>query len=257
MRKAFVIMLGIVMLAPVCRAGEQPNLKDQKAKESYSLGYEFGNRLKAQGVDIDRDVLLSAVREALEDKGAALDTAEMRDILKQLRLKVIVQNNLRREGLIAKNREEGKTFLTANKATEGVTTLPSGLQYKVLREGNGPRPQATDEVRVNYRGTLVNGVEFDSSYGREEPATVKVNGAIKGWTEALQLMKSGAKWQLFVPAELAYGERQFNRIPPNSTLIFEVELLSIERSASRENKATPVTGEPAAKQLAAEANNPG
>ena len=232
MKGTLAMILSIVMLATACRADERPALKDQKARDSYSLGYEFGNNLRAQGVDVDREVLLTAIREALEGKQAALDTTQMRDILKQLRLKVLVQNNLRKEEVAAKAREEGKAFLAANRTKEGVTTLPSGLQFKVLREGSGPSPQATDEVKVHYRGTLVNGTEFDSSYSRGEPATVRMNGVIKGWTEALRLMKTGAKWQLFVPAELAYRERKYGRIPPNSTLIFEVELLGIEKDAA-------------------------
>ena len=127
------------------------------------------------------------------------------------------------------NKKEGEEFLAANKSKEGVVTLPSGLQYKVLKEGTGPKPSATDSVACNYRGTLINGTEFDSSYKRGQPATFAVNGVIKGWTEALQLMPVGSKWQLFIPADLAYGERGAGAdIGPNSTLIFEVELLSIQ-----------------------------
>jgi FKBP-type peptidyl-prolyl cis-trans isomerase len=127
------------------------------------------------------------------------------------------------------NKQEGQQFLAANKSKEGVITLPSGLQYKILQEGTGPKPAATDTVTVNYRGTLINGTEFDSSYKRNEPATFGVNQVIKGWTEALQLMPVGSKWQLFIPSELAYGERSPGaEIGPNSTLIFDVELLSIK-----------------------------
>jgi FKBP-type peptidyl-prolyl cis-trans isomerase FklB len=129
----------------------------------------------------------------------------------------------------AANKTEGETFLAANKNKEGVITLPSGLQYKILQAGTGPKPAATDSVVCNYRGTLINGTEFDSSYKRGQPATFPVNGVIKGWTEALQLMPVGSKWQLFVPAQLAYGDRGAGAdIGPNATLIFEVELLSIQ-----------------------------
>jgi FKBP-type peptidyl-prolyl cis-trans isomerase FklB len=130
--------------------------------------------------------------------------------------------------LADKNLSEGKAFLEANRKKEGVKTLSSGLQYKVLAEGSGKTPKATDEVTVNYRGTLIDGTEFDSSYGRGKPLTVKVNGVIRGWSEALQLMKAGSRWQLFIPPDLAYGERVMGRIPPNSTLIFEVELISVK-----------------------------
>ena len=130
------------------------------------------------------------------------------------------------------NKKEGEDFLAANKSKEGVVTLPSGLQYKVLKEGTGPKPSPTDSVVCNYRGTLINGTEFDSSYKRGQPATFPVNGVIKGWTEALQLMPVGSKWQLFIPPDLAYGQRGAGAdIGPNATLIFEVELLSIQGKA--------------------------
>jgi FKBP-type peptidyl-prolyl cis-trans isomerase FklB len=139
------------------------------------------------------------------------------------------QQQERMQQLGAANKTEGETFLAANKAKDGVVTLPSGLQYKILKAGAGPKPAATDTVTVNYRGTLINGTEFDSSYKRGQPATFGVTGVIKGWTEALQLMPVGSKWQLFIPADLAYGERGAGAdIAPNATLIFEVELLSIK-----------------------------
>lgn len=231
MRHAFVIILSIILLPSVCRAVECPPLKDQKSMESYSLGYEFGDNLKKQEVDVDVNVLLSALRDALEGADPALGPAEIRDTLKQLRQRILVRLNLRREELAAKGKEAGKAFLATNKNKEGVKTLPSGLQYKVLSEGNGPTPQASDKVKVHYRGTMINGAEFDSSYSRGGPATISVNGVLRGWTEALLQMNEGAKWQIFVPAALAYGERSYNIIPPNSTLIFELELLSIEKSA--------------------------
>ena len=232
MRQVLTIILSISLLVPFCWAEEQAPLKDQKAKDSYSLGYEFGSNLKRQGVEVDADVLFSAVRDAMDDKKPVLSTEEIRDTLKQLRQKVIVLQDRRFRELAAKNLEEGKAFLAANKTKEGVVTLPSGLQYKMLKEGNGPSPKATDAVTVHYRGTLIDGTEFDSSYRRCEPAAIHVNGVIRGWTEALQLMKVGSKWQIFVPSELAYGEDKFGRIPPNSILIFEIELLSVGDSAS-------------------------
>ena len=232
MRRTFVIALGVSLLLPVCGAAGQAPLKEQKAKDSYSLGYDFGSNLRRQEVEVDADILLSAVREGLEGKNPVLGPEEMRDTLLHLRRKVMVLQDRRYRERAAKNSEEGRAFLAANKTKEGVKTLPSGLQYKVLKDGAGPSPKPTDTVTVNYRGTLVDGTEFDSSYGRGQPATVRVNGVLRGWTAALPLMKVGSKWQIFVPAALAYGERQFGRIPPNSTLIFEVELLSISTDSS-------------------------
>jgi FKBP-type peptidyl-prolyl cis-trans isomerase FklB len=134
-----------------------------------------------------------------------------------------------------KNKKDGAAFLAENKKKEGVVTLPSGLQYKIITQGTGNTPKATDTVTVNYRGSLVDGTEFDSSYKRGQPATFPVNGVIKGWTEALQLMKEGAKWQLFIPSDLAYGEKGAgNVIGPNATLIFDVELISA-KEASQES----------------------
>ncbi|MBT0652104.1 FKBP-type peptidyl-prolyl cis-trans isomerase [Geomobilimonas luticola] len=242
MIRLMTIVAVLVLTVAVCRAEERAPLADKKAKDSYSLGYDFGNNLRTQEVNLDENVLITAIHEALEGKAPAMKPDEMRDNLKQLRKEVLIRYNLRSKRQAANTKEEGTKFLAVNKSKEGVTTLPSGLQYAVLKEGDGPRPQASDRVKVNYRGTLVDGTEFDSSFGPSGPATVRVDDVIKGWTEALQLMKTGAKWQLFVPAELAYGTRQFGRIPPNSTLIFEVELLAIEREAdSRGVEQKPAT----------------
>ena len=135
--------------------------------------------------------------------------------------------------LAEKNAKEGEAFFAENKKKEGIVTLPSGLQYKVIKEGDGPTPKATDTVSVNYKGTFIDGTEFDSSYKRNQPATFKVKGVIPGWVEALQLMKVGSKWQIFIPASLAYGDKGAgNVIGPNATLIFEVELLSIDEGGS-------------------------
>ncbi len=218
-------------MLPVCwvEEGISPPA-DEKRKDSYGLGYEFGANLKRQGVDIDVDVLLSAFREGLEGKMPSLSPEEIRENPVLLKRKVITMNNRRLREIAANNLEEGKAFLDANRSKEGVKTLASGLQCRVLQEGSGPIPKATDSVKLHYRGTPVNGNEFDSSYFKGEPVTMPVVGVIKGWTEALQLMKVGSKWQIFVPPNLAYGERQFGRIPPNSTLTFELELLALTDS---------------------------
>jgi len=221
------ITLCICLQSPVCRAQEHIPLKNQKAKESYALGYEFGSNLKRQEIEVDVDTLISAIRDGLNGKKSALSPDETRDVMGELRRKVMAKQSARIHEQAEKNLEEGRKFLEENKTKEGVKTLPDGLQYKILREGNGPIPKETDMVTVNYRGTLIDGTEFDSSYKRGQAAAIPVTGVIKGWRKALQLMKTGSKWQLFVPADLAYGRRQFGRIPPNSTLIFELELLSI------------------------------
>ncbi|HEY6007470.1 MAG TPA: FKBP-type peptidyl-prolyl cis-trans isomerase [Geobacteraceae bacterium] len=227
MRKPFAAILGLFLLPSVCCAEEQLLPWNQQGKDSYSLGYEFGNNLKRQGVEVDAEVLLSAIRDGLEGKNPSLGPEEIRDTLARLKRSMGVLQDQRFKELAAKNLEEGRTFLEANRMKEGVQTLPSGLQYKVLREGNGPVPKATDTVALHYRGRLLNGREFDSSYGQSEPKNIRIGGVIKGWAEALQLMNAGSKWLVFVPSDLAYGPRQFGRIPPNSTLIFELDMLSI------------------------------
>jgi FKBP-type peptidyl-prolyl cis-trans isomerase FklB len=229
MKYLLTTLLGIAFLFSVCHAQEKLELKDQKDKESYSLGYQFGQSLKSQGVDINLDIYASGIRDALGEKEPKMSREDIRGTITglQQRLQAARQKELKEKA--AKNLEEGKKFLVENKKKGGIKTLPSGLQYKVLTEGSGKTPKAEDTVTVNYKGTLIDGTEFDSSYKRGQPATFQVKGVIKGWTEALQLMKEGSKWQLFIPPELAYGERGAGRdIGPNATLIFEVELLAIK-----------------------------
>ena len=193
-------------------------------KVSYVIGTQIGRNFKTQGIDIQMELLMRGMADALADADFALTEAEQREVMSQFQ--TMMQTKQQEKGTEAA--AAGKTFLQDNKAKEGVTTLPSGLQYKVVKEGTGATPTADDKVKTNYRGTLIDGTEFDSSYKRGQPATFAVKGVIKGWTEALQLMKEGAAWQLFVPAELAYG-RQGNgpKIPPNSALIFDIELLEV------------------------------
>jgi FKBP-type peptidyl-prolyl cis-trans isomerase FklB len=204
-------------------------LKTPKDKLSYALGMNMGTGLYKQSVEVDPAILLRGLKDGLAARKTLLTEEEMRAALTQLQgeIRKKQQEVARLAG--ESNKKEGDAFLAANKGNEGVVTLPSGLQYKVLTEGTGPKPTLTDSVVCNYRGTLINGTEFDSSYKRGQPATFPVNGVIKGWTEALQLMPAGSKWQLFVPPDLAYGERGGSPvIGPNATLIFEVALLSIQ-----------------------------
>jgi FKBP-type peptidyl-prolyl cis-trans isomerase FklB len=210
-----------------------PALTTQKDKFSYALGMNLGASLKKQAVPVDPAILARGLKDALAGGKTALTEDQARATLMEVQteLRKKQQEQMQAEGEASK--KEGAEFLAANKSKDGVVTLPSGLQYKVLTQGTGPKPAATDSVVCNYRGTLINGTEFDSSYKRGEPASFPVNGVIKGWTEALQLMPVGSKWQLFIPSELAYGERSpAPEIGPNSTLIFEVELLSIQNKSA-------------------------
>jgi FKBP-type peptidyl-prolyl cis-trans isomerase len=195
-------------------------LKTQRDKASYAMGMRLGTNLHNDGLTLDPDLVGRGLRDAQSGGKIAMTVEEAQAALVQFQQDV-------QQKIGAAQLKEGQAFLAANKSKEGVVTLPSGLQYKVLTPGNGPKPAASDTVTVNYRGTLVNGTEFDSSYKRGQPASFPVGGVIKGWTEALQLMPVGAKWQLVIPPDLAYKESGRPGIPPNATLIFEVELLSI------------------------------
>ena len=209
----------------------------QTDKVSYALGMNLGNNLHRQSVEVDPAILLQGLKDSLAGGNTLMTDDEARATLTQLQEELRKKQEAKMQQAEEENKKEGEAFLAANKAKEGVVTLPSGLQYKVLKEGTGPKPTATDSVVCNYRGTLIDGKEFDSSYKRGQPATFPVNGVIKGWTEALQLMPVGSKWQLFVPADLAYGARGAGAdIGPNATLIFEVELLSIQGKDSTQGK---------------------
>ena len=211
-------------------AKTQPfTLKTQKDKTSYAMGMSMGTGLRKQAIDIDPAIVARGLRDSFTNGKTLLSEEEERTLLTQLQNEVRKKQQELAQVAGEANKKQGVAFLEANKAKEGVVTLPSGLQYKVLQVGTGPKPAATDTVVCNYRGTLLDNTEFDSSYKRGQPATFPVSGVIKGWTEALQLMPVGSKWQLFIPADLAYGDRGAGgQIGPGSTLIFEVELLSIQ-----------------------------
>ena len=230
MKQICIIILSITLLAGVCSAEEKLNLQDEKVKLSYSVGYQVGSDFKRQGVDISPAELLLGVQDALSGSKPQLSREEMQTTLAKLQLSIKAAQEQKIKAQAEKNLADGIAYLFENSKKEGVTTLDSGLQYKVLAEGTGGEsPKATDTVTVNYRGTLIDGTEFDSSYKRNQPATFRVDRVIPGWTEALQLMREGDKWMLFIPANLAYGERKAGPIEPNSTLIFEVELISIQQ----------------------------
>jgi FKBP-type peptidyl-prolyl cis-trans isomerase FklB len=231
---ATIITTGLMVVTGI--AEEKPgDLKDAKDKASYSIGLNIGNNLKKQNVELNTNAFMSGMNDAMSGKKPRLNEQEIREAMMSLEKDM----QQKQEAAGKTNAAEGEKFLAENKTKPGVKTTASGLQYKVAKEGNGAQPKANDMVTVNYRGTLINGTEFDSSYKRGQPASFPVSGVIKGWTEALQLMKSGSKYQLFIPANLAYGERGAGReIGPNSTLIFDVELLEV-KPASTGPSASP------------------
>jgi FKBP-type peptidyl-prolyl cis-trans isomerase FklB len=223
-------------------------LKTPKDKSSYSIGLNIGKGLHRDDVDVDPSIILRGLRDGLADRKPLMTDEEIKATMIALQTDVRKKQQAKMEMAANTNKQEGEAFLTANKTQDGVVTLPSGLQYKILKEGDGPKPAATDSVVCNYRGTLLNNTEFDSSYKRGQPATLNVSGVIKGWTEALQLMPVGSKWQLFVPSELAYGQRGAGgTIGPNATLIFEIELLSIQpKGVTKAPAAQPPPTQPPA-----------
>ncbi|MGA8657206.1 MAG: FKBP-type peptidyl-prolyl cis-trans isomerase [Chthoniobacterales bacterium] len=229
MKLKYLTPLAVLAFVAPALADKPTVLKDQRDKTSYSIGVNIGGGMKANGLDLNTEALVAGLEDGISGAKPQLSDKERADTLIAFEQDLQKQEIERLKQLAEKNKKEGAEFLAANKAKEGVKTLPSGLQYKVLAEGNGTQPKPTDQVTVNYRGTFLDGTEFDSSYKRDEPITFPISGVIKAWSEALPLMKTGAKWQLFVPAELAYGEKGAGRaIGPNLTLIFEVELVGIK-----------------------------
>jgi len=210
------------------RSGTAHALVTKKDKQSYAIGMNFGSGLKQQPIDVDPAIVAQGVKDVLAGGKLALTDDEARAVLTELSGELKTKQEAKMAQLGDTNKKEGAAFLAANKTKEGIVALPSGLQYKVEKQGTGPKPAAGDTVTCNYRGTLIDGKEFDSSYKRGQPASFPVSGVIRGWTEALQLMPVGSKWELFIPSDLAYGDRGAGPdIGPGSTLVFEVELLSI------------------------------
>ncbi len=223
------IAVGVMLVVTGVYAADEVTLKTQKDKVSYSMGLNLGKSLMRQPFEVDMDIFLRGFNDAVHKRKPLMTDQEMRETEIAFQKEMGEKQAQMMKAVAEKNKKEGETFLAENKKKEGVKNLPSGLQYKVITEGKGASPKATDTVTVNYKGTLIDGTEFDSSYKRGQPATFPVNGVIKGWTEALQLMKTGSKWQLFIPSDLAYGDKGAGpQIGPNAVLIFEVELLSIK-----------------------------
>jgi FKBP-type peptidyl-prolyl cis-trans isomerase len=223
--------------APVAKSPAPLALTTPKDKFSYALGMNLGTSLHRQSVPVDPNILLRGLKDSLAGGKTLLTEDQAKAALTEVQNEMRKKQQEQMQAAGETNKKEGDAFLAANKGKEGIVALPSGLQYKILTPGTGPKPTAADTVVCNYRGTLINGTEFDSSYKRGQPATFPVSGVIKGWTEALPLMAVGSKWQLFIPSDLAYGERAPGpEIGPNSTLIFEVELLSIQDKNDKSNE---------------------
>src|SRR5437870_8153081 len=235
--KAIVITAVAFFFAVTVFAEEKPpQLKDLKDKASYSIGLNFGMNFKRQNVDLNTDAFAAGFKDGMTTgKAPLLTEQEVRETMMAFEKDM----QQKQAETAQKNAAAGDKFFAENKSKEGVKTTGSGLQYKVMKEGTGAQPKSSDTVTVNYRGTLLDGTEFDSSYKRGQPATFPVGGVIKGWTEALQMMKVGSKYQLFIPANLAYGEQGRPGIPPNSVLIFEVELMDVKSPQAGEAGPAP------------------
>ena len=236
MRRVVIVLIGLVILLPFLSLATNEEkdtdveLKSFAQKLSYMLGQQIGNNMKESPTEIDVDIFVRGIKDSLKGNKPLLNQEQAGEVRKEFSRQIQESRNRKIAALSEKNLKDGEAFLAENKKKEGIVTTASGLQYKVLTKGDGPTPLPTDKVTVHYRGTLLDGTEFDSSYKRGQPASFQVGGVIRGWTEALQLMNVGSKYQLYIPSSLAYGQRGAGqRIGPNSTLIFDVELLSIEQ----------------------------
>ena len=241
MKLKSIALLAFGILVSRVEAEDKPAFKDAKDKLSYCIGMNWGNSLKRDEIEVDVEEIIAGLRSGLTGKTVLTET-EMREVLTSFSQELQAKRAEKMKVAGEKNKGEGEKFLAENKTKEGVKTTASGLQYKIIKDGSGPMPKLTDKVSTHYRGTLIDGTEFDSSYKRGQPVSFGVANVIPGWTEALQLMKVGSHWQLFIPADRAYGERQTGQlIKPNSTLIFDLELLGIEKEANAPATAPPGT----------------
>ncbi len=229
MKSYLIPTLALGLFVSSVQGQDKPDLTNPKQRASYAIGLDIATNLKAREIDLDPKALAAGIADALADK-PALKPEEMREILMKLQQEMMAKGETKNKADSEKNQKAGDAFLAENGKKDGVKTTASGLQYKVIKSGSGASPKKNDSVKVHYHGTLIDGKVFDSSVQRGEPVTFQVDGVIPGWVEALQLMKVGDKWQLFIPAKLAYGERSPDPgIGPNAALVFEVELLGIEK----------------------------
>ena len=225
----WILVLSVALFAVQASAADTPQLKTQKDKISYGIGVDVARNFKRLGVDIDLDILVKGLRDGMAGEKLLMTDDDLRATMSAYLEELKQKQMLAMKAVAEENKKTGDAFLAENKKKQGVVTLPSGLQYKILKKGTGKTPVETDTVECQYRGTLIDGKEFDSSYRTGQKATFKVSGVIAGWREALKLMPVGSKWQLFIPPELAYGPMGASRdIGPNATLIFEVELTAIK-----------------------------
>jgi len=231
MKQIVVLLMALVAGLSACAQDQKKTeLKTEVEKVSYAFGQNIGISLKQMETEIDLAALVQGLRDTLEGSKPLLSAEDCSKVLQEFSMRRKQEHQKKADEMAEKNQTDGAAFLEQNKNRPGVQTTASGLQYEVLQEGSGPQPKATDEVTVHYRGTLIDGKEFDSSYKRGEPATFQLNQVIPGWTEGVQLMKTGSKYKFYIPPRLAYGERDAGDvIGPNSTLIFEVELVGIKK----------------------------
>lgn len=226
----YFVLVAVAVLFISCQDSwsGRPQMKTQIDSISYGIGVDIGKDLKQQSFELNPEVVAHAIHDILTDKEPALTDEQIAELMNALHVKMMEKHQEDVRGMADKNKADGEAFLAENKSKEGVITLPSGLQYKVIKMGGGKKPKATQTVSVHYTGTLIDGTEFDSSQKRGEPVTFEVSSVIKGFAEALQMMPVGSKWILYIPSNLAYGETGAGSIiPPNATLIFELELVSI------------------------------
>ena len=224
-------------------------LSDEKARVSYAIGMTMGHNFEAQGVEVNTDLLVRGLKDMQSGGATLLTLQEMHETLAEFQKTIAAKMRQKREEVAAKNRADGEAFLAKNKTQPGVVTMPDGLQYKIITNGSGATPTLSDAVTVNYRGTLIDGTEFDSSAKAGHPAKFDANSVVPGWIEALTNMKVGSKWEIYVPSALAYGERGRPGIPPNSVLIFDVELLSTERSKPSEPLTSDIIKVPSLEEM--------
>ena len=218
---------------------EGPKLETLDQKVSYLIGQNIGKGMQTTGIQLDQSQLILALNDVKANVPARISDEDAQKIMQEFQQKAMAKKEEEAKKLAETNKAAGEKFLTENKAKEGIQTTASGLQYKVITAGNGAKPKATDTVKVHYAGRLLDGKEFDSSIKRGQPVEFPVNGVIPGWTEALQLMPVGSKWEIYIPSDLAYGEQGNQGIPPASTLIFEVELLEVKAAAAEAPAAKP------------------
>ena len=252
MRYMVILLVGFSLLVSGCNEEKKQTvtkLETLNQKVSYSVGYDIAKNFKENDFELDRNLIMNGYADGLKGTDPRLDQQQMVETMREFQKYMIEYQQKKIAAEKEKNSTAGKEFLAANKSKDGVVTLESGLQYKIISAGSGATPAVSDVVQVNYRGTLIDGTEFDSSYTRGEPVEFPVGRVIAGWTEALQLMPVGSKWQLFIPSELAYGGQGIgNVIEPNSVLLFEVELLKI---VSDQPEVAAPAAEPAAEAAAA------